>query len=114
MVDYISFGDINELAVHKEARVFSIGQTYGTFCVRDIFTFCPADAPFVFGKMVIIIRINNSILALCEGNFAKGVAETQTTIAKNKTNANSFNPSWDFDSDNQNQDAPSGDWWLTN
>jgi len=61
----------------------------------------------------IIIRVNNSVLALCEGDFAKGIAEAQTTIAKNKTNANSFEPVWDFDSDNQNQDAPSGDWWLS-
>ncbi len=80
MIDYMSFGDINKLAVHKDACVFSVGQANGTFCVGDILTFCPADTPFVFSQSWIISRVNDSELTLRERNFAKGVPEANPPI----------------------------------
>ena len=80
MVDDISFGDINKLAMHQDSGIFSIRQTDGTFGIDYLLAFCPADAPFVFGKRLIVTRIDNGIFALSQGDFPESVAVSQPPV----------------------------------
>lgn len=78
MVNYVSFGDVNELSVHKDPRVFFIGQSYGAFGIEYVFTFCFAETPFVFAEARVVIRVDDGEFALREWDFSKRIAEAET------------------------------------
>ena len=80
VVEDESCRDREDLAVHQDTRVLAAGQAHRALCIKNIFSFRLADAPFVLSQSWIIIRVNDSIFALCERDFAKGIAEPQAPI----------------------------------
>ena len=96
MVNDVSFGSLNELAVHEDSRVFPAGQAYGAFGVEHVFAPCPAETPFVSAQALIILRIDYGEAALGQWDSAEGVAVAQTPPEQHQQNGNPFEPGRDY------------------
>jgi len=70
------------LAVHKDSGIFSVRPADGTFGVEDLLAFCPADAPFVSAKFLVVIRIDYREFALSQRDSPESVAIAQPPVKK--------------------------------
>lgn len=96
---------IQDLAVQPDGELF--------FAVPDLAlgvvgASALGGVPFIFGQAWIVVGVHDSVLVLREGDPSEGVAEAQAPVAQSEPDGNACQPSWDFDSDDQSQDAFSG------
>jgi len=68
----------------------------------------------VFAEAWVVVRVNDGEFALCQPYPAEGIAEAESPKGEHEPNGDSFEASWDFDSDDKNQDTPPaiGSWLL--
>ena len=53
----------------------------------------------MFAEALVVIGVNDGVLALCEGDSAEGVAEAESAVGEYEPNGDWFKPGWDCDWD---------------
>ena len=68
-----AFGGVGDLAVHADvfASVFSEG-----IVSRTLF----GGVPFVADKGIVVLGVDDSEFALCEGDFSESIAEAEAAV----------------------------------
>jgi len=106
VVNEEKIGDVQDLAVHFDCYLlFDFGQPELSLGVVGVPT--PVGVPFVSGEARVVIRVNDGVLALCEWDSAERVAEAEAAVGEYERNGDSFEPRWDCDLDEENQDGAS-------
>jgi hypothetical protein len=95
MVDEKRVGDIEDLAVHFDGKLFFL---FGVpdFSLRVAGISGLIGVPPVHTEAWIVIRVNDSELVLCEADSSEGAAEPQATIEENEPKRYAFEPRGNF------------------
>jgi len=106
MVDVITIhtiGDFYDQVMHVSIlSLFFFAVCQRPHGINGIRSF--VGVPFVFPWPMVILRVNDGKFPFCQRNLSEGIAKAHPAEDKQ---------SRDFDADNQNQDAPSGDRWAS-
>jgi hypothetical protein len=94
--------DLAYAAVHGKAALAAVFDCNGADGVE---VHAVADGvPFVFGEVMVIVGVHESVFALGERYAAEGVAVAQAAIDKHRQDGDFFKPVWDFDFENELDD----------